>query len=83
MSNVADKERITEILKAYTKKNNISASVVILEEYAEELLANGVIVQKQGEWQDNHNGTFTCSVCGGKVSKMNYCGNCGAKVKGA
>jgi hypothetical protein len=48
---VTDKERITEILKAYTKKHNISASVVILEEYAEELLANGVIVQKQGEWE--------------------------------
>ena len=45
------KERITEILKAYTKKHNISASSVILEEYAEELLANGVIVQKQGEWK--------------------------------
>lgn len=41
---MTDKERITEILKAYTKKHNISASVVILEEYAEELLANGVIV---------------------------------------
>ena len=41
---MTDKERITEILKAYTKKHNISASSVILEEYAEELLANGVIV---------------------------------------
>lgn len=38
------KEKITEILKAYTKKHNISASSVILEEYAEELIANGVIV---------------------------------------
>jgi hypothetical protein len=38
------KQKITEILKAYTKKHNISASSVILEEYAEELLANGVIV---------------------------------------
>ena len=41
---MTDREKITEILKAYTKKHNISASVVILEEYAEELLANGVIV---------------------------------------
>ena len=41
---MTDKERITEILKAYTKKHNIMASSVILEEYAEELLANGVIV---------------------------------------
>ena len=38
------KEKIIEILKAYTKKHNISASSVILEEYAEELLANGIIV---------------------------------------
>ena len=48
---MTDKERITEILKAYTKNHNIMASSVILEEYAEELLANGVIVQKQGEWK--------------------------------
>ena len=41
---MTDKEKITAILKAYTKKHNISASSVILEEYAEELLANGVIV---------------------------------------
>lgn len=41
---MTDKEKITEILKAYTKKNNISASVVILEEYAEELIRQGVIV---------------------------------------
>jgi hypothetical protein len=41
---MTDKEKITAILKAYTKKHNISASSVILEEYAEELVANGVIV---------------------------------------
>ena len=41
---MTNKERITEILKAYTKKHNISASSVILEEYADELLANGTIV---------------------------------------
>ena len=41
---MSDKQRITEILKAYTKKHNIMASSVILEDYAEELLANGVIV---------------------------------------
>lgn len=39
-----DKDRIAEILKAYTKKHNISASSVILEEYAEELVKQGVIV---------------------------------------
>ena len=41
---MTDREKITEILKAYTKKHNISASSVILEEYAEELVANGVML---------------------------------------
>lgn len=41
-----------------------------------------VVPVKHGEWIDNHNGTYTCSVCGGKASKMNWCGCCGAKMKG-
>lgn len=41
---MTDKERIVEILKNYTKKHGIMASVVILEEYAEELVNNGAIV---------------------------------------
>ena len=41
---MTDREKITEILKAYTKKHNIMASSVILEEYAEELVKQGVIV---------------------------------------
>jgi hypothetical protein len=41
---MTDKEKITEILKAYTKKHNISASSVILEEYAEELVRQGAIL---------------------------------------
>ena len=89
MSNITDKERITEILKAYTKKHNISASVVILEEYAEELIANGVIVQKQGEWiyKEFFGIEFPeCSVCGIQLEDANcedysYCPECGAKLK--
>lgn len=38
---MTDKQKIVDILKAYTKKHNISASVVILEEYAEELVKQG------------------------------------------
>ena len=38
------KDKIANILKDYTKKNGISASFVILEDYAEELIKNGVIV---------------------------------------
>ena len=37
---------------------------------------------KHGKWIDNLNGTFTCSVCGGKSSKMDYCGRCGARMDG-
>ena len=41
---MTEKQKIAEILKAYTKKHNIMASSVILEAYAEELLANGVFI---------------------------------------
>ena len=65
-----DKEKITEILKAYTKKHNISASSVILEEYAEELVKQGAILPpcKVGDkvylpclndWGDIENYTIT------------------------
>ena len=39
-----------------------------------------VVKVKHGEWIDNCNGTFTCSLCGARASKMHYCGNCGAKM---
>ena len=36
------KSKIASILKKYTKKNGISASSVILEDYAEQLVKHGV-----------------------------------------
>lgn len=56
------KQKITEILKAYTKKHNISASSVILEEYAEELLANGVIVPPNELYSIVDKGTIYATV---------------------
>ena len=41
---MTDKEKIAEILMAYTKKYGIMASRVILEEYAEELVEKGIVV---------------------------------------
>ena len=41
-----------------------------------------VVEVRHGEWEDNRNGTFTCSVCGGQSSKMDWCGRCGAKMDG-
>jgi hypothetical protein len=37
-------ERIKQILVDYTKRNHIMASSVILENYAEELVKNGVVI---------------------------------------
>ena len=37
---------------------------------------------RHGYWEENRNGTFTCSVCGGQSSKMDWCGRCGAKMDG-
>ena len=44
--------------------------------------AADVVEVRRGEWIDNHNGTFTCTVCGGKCSKMDWCGRCGADMRG-
>ena len=41
-----------------------------------------VVEVRHGYWKDNRNGTFTCSVCGGNSSKMDWCGRCGAKMDG-
>lgn len=37
---------------------------------------------RYGYWKDNTNGTFTCTACGCRASKMKYCGHCGAKMLG-
>lgn len=46
-------------------------------------LPNADVVEvRHGYWKDNQNGTFTCSECEGKSSKMDWCGRCGAKMDG-
>ena len=79
-----DKEKLIELLK----KNLFDD--YDFEDLAEELIANGVTVQKKGKWIDH-----ACSCCGkvnptldmngwgDYVSKnTNYCGNCGADMRG-
>lgn len=89
------KEQICEIatiLKEYTKKNNIMASHVILEDYAKEIYNANYRKQSEGEWI-RKDGFFVCSVC--DTTKpfavlndnihyfaCNYCHICGAKMKG-
>lgn len=42
--------------------------------------ASDVVEVRHAYWKDDYNGTFVCSDCGGKASKMNWCGHCGAKM---
>ena len=69
-------EQISRMMKGYWD------NVDDMAEYIREQLTTDVAEVKHGKWVDNYNGTFACSVCGGKASKMNYCGNCGARMDG-
>lgn len=83
-------EEMTEILKNYTKKHNIMASVVILESYAEELYNKNFRKQSKGEWEkrvfiifDSEMVGYKCSECNTTWdTPTNYCPNCGASMKG-
>ena len=81
---MTDRDRLIELLENCEHISYLDSVYDLPNIYnlvADHLLANGVVVQKQGEWQDNHNGTYACSICGGRASKMSYCGKCGAKLK--
>lgn len=47
------KDRIADILKAYTRKEHIAASFVVLENYAEELVRHGVTIRGESERGEN------------------------------
>ena len=84
-------EEMAKVLKDYTKKNNIMASHVILDDYAEALYTAGYRKQSEAECLDTGDeqldkieSGYKCSVCGfiicGHSGK--YCSECGAKMKG-
>ena len=80
-------EEMAKVLKYYTKKNNIMASHVILDDYAEALYTAGYRKQSEGEWvRYPHGSGIYCSLCKRKRRhkdiKDSYCPNCGAKMKG-
>ena len=61
-------------------------------ELADHLISHGVTFEKQGEWIDNGERdirgvpkpfAISCSICGSSAgtSWMNYCPNCGARMK--
>lgn len=74
-----DTEKLIHDLRQLGKYSKLEPNWLLVAADKIEELSNRVEV-KQGYWKDNYNGTFTCSVCGGKASKMKYCGNCGAEM---
>ena len=77
-------EKLVELLKTSPKRDGC----IYIEDLSDHLIANGVTVQKQGEWVYDHWCEFRCSVCGEFSNskpyrgKENYCPNCGAKMNG-
>lgn len=93
---MTDKERLVELIW-YTTEACFDADCAVCkyakftdcrEMYiADHLIANGVVVQKQGEWLPYPSDMdMACSVCGMEYPKskmpknVGYCPNCGAKM---
>ena len=83
-----DREKLIELIEKWNKDEfAISYASYELADY---FIANGVVIQKQGEWEESTNydvGFWVCSVCNftseaTAASKLyKYCPNCGAKMK--
>ena len=82
-----DRENLIELIMSSGQVSGFAGSL------ATYLIANGVVIQKQGEWIFGRNhGDFveaTCTSCDGmllvkwydKIDKYRHCPNCGAKMK--
>ena len=81
------RERIVELLENApygTRKYGECFFHNTIERIADYLIANGVIVQKQGEWEEKEHGEFySCSCCNYTTDfrLTNYCPNCGAEMR--
>lgn len=99
MDKMTDKERLVELLhfngcdyncEICEYSNSDDSCIDYLEKcVADHLIANGVVVQKQGEWLPYPSDMYMkCSVCGMEYPKsqmplnVGYCPNpnCGAKM---
>ena len=77
---MSDREKLIDLIEsARYWGSNTSADI------ADHLIANGVVIQKQGEWiyqEDDDNYMYRCSNCRhGIVFSKDTCPNCGAKMK--
>ena len=90
---MTDRDRLIELLvnfNPYKDPIRQMADKMIIEKIADYLLANGVIVQKQGEWVSapikekgyDSKTIPTCTNCGYQsFITYTYCPECGAKLK--
>lgn len=84
---MTDKERLVELLDEITKVFRFDAWENT-DKIANHLIANNVVVQKQGEWvgvERKPHMIYECSLCKekwgyGAMLHMNYCPNCGTKM---
>ena len=81
------KKQIADVKKAIRSPNSdyltgYMCALSVVEGIIASLPTADVAEVKHGEWRDNNNGTFACSECGGRASKMDWCGCCGAKMDG-
>ena len=90
---MTDRNKLIEILEKSFAEQHEKRGLLTAQHTAEHLLANGVIVQQQGEWKIKRDDCdfeyMMCSCCKeeffpeGCVVEItpNFCPNCGAKMK--
>ena len=84
MARYIDADKLVETIERYVEpyKTWDCTKFDVAMEAVDDTPAADVVEVRHAIWIDNHNGTFTCSVCGGRASKMAWCGRCGAKMDG-
>lgn len=83
-----DRKRLIELQKTNCVRGK-KCCEDCLKCMADHLIANGVVVQKQGEWSHCAGGRSICNHCGeyplydyfGRQKFSNYCPHCGAKME--
>ena len=67
---------------SYDFKDGFDEGVQFVLECIDDVPTADVRENVKGEWVNNMNGTYKCSICGIKHSRSNFCPNCGSDMKG-
>ena len=79
-----ERERLIELLNYVADNLMDFPTEGFINALADHLIAHGVVVQKQGEWEEKEHGEFySCSCCNYTTDfrLANYCPNCGAEMR--